>query len=115
MSADTLKKDLTVEVDHELHLSQLLEKKFASFVKKIKHSNNTGLYALLISEIEKPIFSLALQETNGNQVKAARLLGVNRNTIRKKMREFKITVVKKDKKDYLPAKAAKGGIGLQRE
>jgi len=82
-------------MDHDLSLSQLLEKKFASFVKKVKFSNTKGLYALLISECEKPIFTLALQETNGNQVKAARLLGVNRNTLRKKIEEFKIKVEKK--------------------
>ncbi len=83
-------------MNDDLNLSQLLEKKFASFVKKVKFSNPKGIYALLISECEKPIFTLALQETNGNQVKAARLLGVNRNTLRKKIEEFKITVVKKE-------------------
>ncbi len=90
--------------DHDLNLSQLLEKKFAVFVKKVKLSNPKGLYALLISEVEKPIFNLALQETNGNQVKAARLLGVNRNTLRKKMQEFRITTAKKDKKRLLDKK-----------
>ena len=105
MSAETLKDAKKDEVDRELNLSQLLEKKFATFVKKIKHSNPKGLYALLISEIEKPIFNLALQETNGNQVKAAKLLGVNRNTIRKKMQEFKITVNGANKKGISPKKA----------
>ncbi|MBI3357978.1 MAG: site-specific DNA inversion stimulation factor [Nitrospirae bacterium] len=104
MSAETLKDAKQEAVDHELNLSQLLEKKFAGFVKKIKHSNPNGLYALLISECEKPIFKLALQETDGNQVRAARLLGVNRNTLKKKMKEFKISVIKKDKRRALSAK-----------
>lgn len=95
MNKETLKEDNKLELDHDLNLSQLLEKKFAIFVKKIKHGNNKGIYALLISECEKPIFKLALQETNGNQVKAARLLGVNRNTLRKKIQEFQIKVEKK--------------------
>ncbi len=105
MSAELLKETKKAESGHQLNLSQLLERMFASFVKKIKHGNNKGLYALIIAEIEKPIFNLALQETDGNQVKAARLLGVNRNTIRKKMKAFKITVVKKDKR--VSAKTAK--------
>ena len=84
-----------MDIDHDLTLSQLLERKFAVFVKKVRHSNTKGLYAMLISEVEKPIFTLALQETCGNQVKAAKLLGVNRNTIRKKIEEFKIKLEKK--------------------
>jgi DNA-binding protein Fis len=95
MSTETVNNQKNTEADHDLNLSQLLEKKFAIFVKKIKHGNNKGLYALLISEVEKPIFTLALQETDGNQVKAAKLLGVNRNTLRKKIEAFKITVEKK--------------------
>ncbi len=92
-----LKKDTKDEKAHELHLSTLLEKKLSDFVRKVKHGRPKNLYNLLISEFEKPLFSLALQETDGNQVQAAELLGVNRNTLRKKIKEFKIKI-KKDKK-----------------
>ncbi len=82
---------------YELHLTELVERKLNDFVQKIKHCKVTNLYALLIREFEKPIIALALRETQGNQVQAAELLGMNRNTLRKKMNELKISPLK-DKK-----------------
>jgi two-component system nitrogen regulation response regulator GlnG len=53
-----------------------------------------GLYDRIIREIERPLISLSLGATRGNQVRAARLLGLNRNTLRKKIRELDINVVR---------------------
>ncbi|MEE9232647.1 MAG: helix-turn-helix domain-containing protein, partial [Nitrospirales bacterium] len=46
----------------------------------------------LMRAVERPLIELALRETHGNQIKAARLLGLNRNTLRKKIHEFQISV-----------------------
>ncbi|MCF8469021.1 MAG: nitrogen regulation protein NR(I) [Sneathiella sp.] len=54
----------------------------------------SGLYERVLREIERPLISLSLDATNGNQIKAADLLGVNRNTLRKKIRELDIQVVR---------------------
>lgn len=53
-----------------------------------------GLYARTLRDFEKPLISLTLEATGGNQIKAAALLGVNRNTLRKKIRELDIEVVR---------------------
>jgi two-component system nitrogen regulation response regulator GlnG len=53
-----------------------------------------GLYDRVLHEIERPLLSLTLTATRGNQVKAAELLGLNRNTLRKKIRELDIQVVR---------------------
>jgi len=53
-----------------------------------------GLYDRVLREVERPLISLTLAATNGNQVKAADLLGLNRNTLRKKIRELDIPVVR---------------------
>ena len=50
---------------------------------------NTEVY---LGQVERPLIELALRETHGNQIKAARLLGLNRNTLRKKITEFQISV-----------------------
>ena len=54
----------------------------------------TGLYDRILHEIERPLIQLTLNATRGNQVKAADVLGLNRNTLRKKIRELDIPVVR---------------------
>ncbi len=51
-----------------------------------------GLYNRIIQEVELPLIALALQATRGNQVKTSELLGINRNTLRKKIKELDIQV-----------------------
>ncbi|MFB0991454.1 MAG: nitrogen regulation protein NR(I) [Rhodospirillales bacterium] len=53
-----------------------------------------GLYDRVIREVERPLITLTLQATRGNQIKAAEVLGVNRNTLRKKIKELGIPVIK---------------------
>ena len=53
-----------------------------------------GLYHRILRQVENPLISMALASTNGNQIKAAEVLGVNRNTLRKKIRELNIRVVR---------------------
>jgi two-component system nitrogen regulation response regulator GlnG len=53
-----------------------------------------GLYHRILREIETPLVSAALAATRGNQIKAAELLGVNRNTLRKKINDLDIQIIR---------------------
>ena len=53
-----------------------------------------GLYHRILREVEYPLISAALAATRGNQIKAAELLGVNRNTLRKKIRDLDVQVIR---------------------
>jgi two-component system, NtrC family, nitrogen regulation response regulator GlnG len=53
-----------------------------------------GLYHRILREVEQPLLSAALAATRGNQIRAADLLGVNRNTLRKKIRDLDIQVIR---------------------
>ncbi|MDE3059769.1 MAG: nitrogen regulation protein NR(I) [Pseudomonadota bacterium] len=76
----------TLEKNVEAHLKQY----FAS------HSGDDlpppGLYDRILPLVEKPLIEMTLRATNGNQVKAAYVLGINRNTLRKRIGELKVDV-----------------------
>ncbi|MEM9280035.1 MAG: sigma 54-interacting transcriptional regulator, partial [Pseudomonadota bacterium] len=54
----------------------------------------TDVHKLFLEELEYPLITAALSATNGNQLKAASILGLNRNTLRKKIKELGIRIVK---------------------
>jgi two-component system nitrogen regulation response regulator GlnG len=56
-----------------------------------------GLYMRTLRELERPLIAHALAATRGNQIKAAELLGLNRNTLRKKIRDLDIRVIRTPK------------------
>ncbi len=56
-----------------------------------------GLYGRILREIELPLIEIALDATGGNQAKCADLLGINRNTLRKKITELDIQVTRRRK------------------
>ncbi|HEY2835761.1 MAG TPA: nitrogen regulation protein NR(I) [Rhizomicrobium sp.] len=53
-----------------------------------------GVYDRIIQEVERPLISICLGATRGNQIRAAQLLGLNRNTLRKKIRDLGLEVIK---------------------
>jgi two-component system nitrogen regulation response regulator GlnG len=54
----------------------------------------SGLYDRIRREVERPLIELSLSATRGNQIRAAKLLGLNRNTLRKKIRDLDIQVIR---------------------
>jgi two-component system nitrogen regulation response regulator GlnG len=53
-----------------------------------------GIYDRIVQEVERPLISICLAATRGNQIRAAQLLGLNRNTLRKKIRDLGLEVVR---------------------
>ena len=48
----------------------------------------TAIYEMLINTVEKPLLLYIMNKTEGNQSKAAKMLGLNRNTLRKKLKQY---------------------------
>jgi two-component system nitrogen regulation response regulator GlnG len=70
-------------------LSQSVERHLDTYFQAHPHGlPASGLYDRILREIERPLLALSLQATRGNQIRAAELLGLNRNTLRKKLREL---------------------------
>ena len=57
-----------------------------------------GLYQRVLDRVEAPLIAMALNACGGNQIKAADLLGLNRNTLRKKIRAHHIEIVKQSRR-----------------
>ena len=75
-----------------LSLEDYLEGKMGDFVKGMRNGSARNLHPMLITAMERPLITLALKETKGNQIQAAELLGLNRNTLRKKIHDLHIPV-----------------------
>jgi two-component system nitrogen regulation response regulator GlnG len=67
----------------EAHLARY----FATFGEDLPPD---GLYDRVLTELERPLLTLSLLATGGNQIRAAKLLGINRNTLRKKLNDLRI-------------------------
>ncbi len=78
-----------------LSLSDIISKRLEGFFQSHANSLPVNLYETVLSQVEYPLIVQTLKITQGNQIKAAEILGINRNTIRKKIKLFKI-----DPSDY---------------
>jgi two-component system nitrogen regulation response regulator GlnG len=77
----------TLEAAVDRHLQKM-------FLASGSELPKAGLYDRVLREIERPLINLSLAATRGNQIRAAELLGLNRNTLRKKIRELDIRVIR---------------------
>ena len=71
-------------------LSEWLQKTVKKYITVMNGDDNGHLHDLVITGVEKPLLEEVLKETNGNQTQAANILGINRNTLRKKMQEYNL-------------------------
>jgi Fis family transcriptional regulator len=84
-------KNLFVANLQAVSLERLVRSKLeVLFNQKEFDEGVTDLYAIVLSEVEKPLIELALKKFRGNQVRTAQMLGINRNTLKKKMHLYKI-------------------------
>ena len=82
-------------------LEKLVKSKLEVLFQQQRDANIelSGLYDIVLEQVEKPLIELALQSRNGNQVKTAQLLGINRNTLKKKIDSYKIRIKRASQKD----------------
>lgn len=69
---------------------EFLDDKLKRYIKGMAAAGSSGLYDTVVAEVEKALIEMTLNETGGNQLKAAKTLGLNRNTLRAKMKGYGI-------------------------
>ncbi len=71
-------------------LGTLTEEALTSYFTTLNGHRPNGLYDLVLGEVERPLFRQVMQYTGGNQSRAAEVLGINRGTLRKKLKEYEL-------------------------
>ena len=91
-SAPRARVDLTLAQKLDKHsFESVVEAKISRFLDQIGTYYPENLYKLIMDKAEKPLLHQILKRTGGNQVHAAKILGINRNTLRKKMKFYGFT------------------------
>jgi DNA-binding protein Fis len=93
---DIIKQENMVKIMSKENLKDLvsLKDKIIELENSLYEEKRGVLYKAVLGEIEKPLIEHILERTEGNQLKAARILGMNRNTIRAKIKKLGINVDK---------------------
>jgi two-component system nitrogen regulation response regulator GlnG len=74
----------------DLAFEEMVKSKLAGLLARIDGYPISDLYEKVLARVERPLFDLVLAHTGGNQLKAAEILGLNRNTLRKKLGDLGI-------------------------
>lgn len=61
------------------------------YFEDLNGENPQNLHSFFITEVEKPFLKVVLEHVNGNQSRASEILGINRNTLRKKLQNYDLT------------------------
>ena len=93
--ADTGRNTDALEAQRDESLGAAVDRHLSEYFQAHKGGlPPSGLYDRVLREIEAPLIRLSLEATRGNQIRAAALLGLNRNTLRKKIRALDIPIVR---------------------
>ena len=79
--------ELAMQLD-KYSLEAIVDLKISRFLDQIGTYYPENLHSLIMKKVEKPLLGQILRRTGGNQVHASRILGINRNTLRKKMKIY---------------------------
>ena len=80
--------------NEEISLEGLVDVKLRSCFTNMDKMENGDVYSMVLGQVERPLIRFVLEKTRGNQVRAADILGINRNTLRKKIQELGIELRK---------------------
>lgn len=74
----------------ENEIASCIRKAIGDYLNDLDGEKPVNIYNMVIHSVEKPLIEIAIQHTEGNQTQAAELLGINRNTLRQKMKQYQI-------------------------
>lgn len=76
--------------DRKVSLSTHVKNSLERYFHDLNGEKTTDVYDMVISEVERPLLEIVMRHVKSNQCRAAELLGINRNTLRKKLKQYKL-------------------------
>ncbi len=72
------------------HIQECIRNSLEVFLRDLRGTEPDGMYNMLVNVVEKPLLEVVMRHADNNQSRAAQWLGLNRNTLRKKLLEHKL-------------------------
>jgi Fis family transcriptional regulator len=72
------------------HIEECVRTSLEGYFKDLNGTEPAGMYEMMVRVVEKPLLEIVMQQADHNQSRAAEWLGLNRNTLRKKLLEHKL-------------------------
>ena len=72
------------------HIEECVRTSLEGYFKDLRGTEPDGMYDMMVRVVEKPLLEVVMQQADTNQSRAAQWLGLNRNTLRKKLLEHKL-------------------------
>ena len=72
------------------HIEECVRESLEGYFRDLRGVEPTAMYEMILRVVERPLFEVVMKEAGGNQSRAAERLGINRNTLRRKLVEHKL-------------------------
>jgi Fis family transcriptional regulator len=85
-------ENINAEIEHQKNMSkesiqEVVQKSLEEYFNDLGEQQASNIYDMVVLTVEKPILQVVMTRAEGNQSHAAQMLGINRNTLRKKLQE----------------------------
>ena len=82
--------DSTSSMSNKKHIEECIRENLENYFKDLRGVEPTAMYEMILRVVEKPLLEIVMGHADGNQSRAAEWLGINRNTLRRKLLEHKL-------------------------
>jgi Fis family transcriptional regulator len=77
--------------DRKVPLAACVKQSLERYFNDLDGEKTTDVYEMVLAEVEKPLLEIVMRHAKSNQCKASEILGINRNTLRKKLKLYKLS------------------------
>ncbi|HVL58920.1 MAG TPA: Fis family transcriptional regulator [Burkholderiaceae bacterium] len=69
-------------------IDEAITRSLEKYFRDLEGSRPSAIYDMVLSAVERPMLEVVMKQAHGNQLRASEMLGINRNTLRKKLQQY---------------------------